>query len=133
MMEECYRICAPEDAIDDILNYPDFHLAIMVANVRPQYRNLPDWKLRSVLMYYAIQNTMHRHAISGFVTRLCFYTGDKPPTFLSKGLGGEEAIEFVRLTRENLYEVLHATTCVPFVQVSCCVVHATMSCSIFVY
>ncbi|KAI8810977.1 hypothetical protein BJ742DRAFT_799390 [Cladochytrium replicatum] len=116
MMEEMYRIAAPEEALDAILGHQNLRLAILVGNVREPYRSWPEWGFRAAFLSYAIGNVVHPEALRGLLSRVCFYTGNEPPTFLENGLGGKEGIEFVRLTKENLYPVFHATTCIPFVQ-----------------
>ncbi|KAJ3196689.1 hypothetical protein HK101_008028 [Irineochytrium annulatum] len=116
MMEECYRIVAPPDAIDAALGHPHLKIAILVGDINRPYRNLPDWKFKCVLAAYAVANAVNTDLLAGLVSRVCFYSGDVEPRFLENGLGGRGAIRFVRLTRENVFAVLHATTCIPFIQ-----------------
>ncbi|KAJ3098483.1 hypothetical protein HDU97_003982 [Phlyctochytrium planicorne] len=119
MMEKCYRICAPEDALEKALSNPMFKIAILVANISPRYRNLSDWQLKSILVYYGLKNLVSPKYLSGLVSRICFYSGDEVPYFLANGLGGPNSIQFVKLTQKNVYAVLHATTCIPFIQERC--------------
>ncbi|KAI8833915.1 hypothetical protein BC829DRAFT_493874 [Chytridium lagenaria] len=117
LMEKCYRICAPDDAIDAALTNPLFNIAIMVANINPKYRHIPDWYLKTILVYYGLKNLVDPKYLAGLVSRICFYTGEVEPKFLEDGLGGKESIKFVKLTKKNVYAVLHATTCIPFISV----------------
>ncbi|KAJ3215252.1 hypothetical protein HDU67_000668 [Dinochytrium kinnereticum] len=119
MMEACYRICAPEEALEKALENPLFRIAILVADINPRYRHLPDWHLKSILVYYGLKNIISPKYLSGLVSRICFYSGDKEPRFLSNGLGGPGSIKYVKLTKKNIYAVLHATTCIPFIQERC--------------
>ncbi|KAJ3331636.1 hypothetical protein HDU76_002643 [Blyttiomyces sp. JEL0837] len=119
MMEECYRICAPTEYLEEILSNKNLRIAILVANIHERFRDLSEWQFKTVLASFALSNLIHPGYISGLVSRICFYSGDEEPTFLERGLGGKEAVLFVKLTKENVYEVLHATTCIPFVQEPC--------------
>eukprot|EP00842_Homolaphlyctis_polyrhiza_P001669 jgi/Hompol1/2502/HPOL_006024-RA len=119
MMDRAYEICAPRESIRAALNHPTFKLAIIVCNVLPIFHSLPNIALQAVLAGFYLGNMVSSEILQGFCTRLCFYTGDEPPVFLNNGLGGEKGIEYHKLTEENVYQVLHATTCVPFVLERC--------------
>ncbi|KAI8925349.1 hypothetical protein BC831DRAFT_461281 [Entophlyctis helioformis] len=119
MMEQVYSICAPEESVARALKHPTFKLAILVANISPWFRHLPDPILKLVLAGYFVGNMVNPNILSTLCTRICFYTGDEPPTFMDHGLGGGANIQYVPLTPANVNQVLHATTCVPFVQENC--------------
>lgn len=117
-MEDLYRIVAPLSHISSILSHPQFRLAIIVSNIRDSYRHLPDWALRAVFGCYAVGSLVNDEVLKRLCKRIIFYSGDEEPTFLAEGLGGDENVRFVKLSVDNVYEVLHGTTCIPFVQVS---------------
>ncbi|KNC99759.1 uncharacterized protein SPPG_09257 [Spizellomyces punctatus DAOM BR117] len=119
MMDQLYRLVAPPDLMSDILTHPQFRLAIIVSNIRDSYQQLPDWALRAVLGCYAVGNLVNERALTGLCERIVFYSGDEVPKFLANGFGGENNTRFVKLVKENVYEVLHGTTCIPFVQERC--------------
>ncbi|KAJ3086692.1 hypothetical protein HK102_012690 [Quaeritorhiza haematococci] len=135
MMEAAYRKVAPKHLLSSIISHPTLHLAILVTRLNPQYADLPDWKLKCVLGWYITRNAVHPDFLNGLFDRLCFYTGDKEPGFLNgelEGLAGADGneqselkgkehkvVKFVKLTEGNIYHVLHATTCIPFVQERC--------------
>ncbi|KAJ1561115.1 hypothetical protein HK096_005937 [Nowakowskiella sp. JEL0078] len=108
-MEALYRICLPTDLIDAVLGHEQFKIAIMVAD-------FGSLGLTGVLAG-AILNTANPNYISRVLKRVCFYSGSELPSFLENGVGGKDSITFCKLTKDNVYQVFHATTCVPFVQV----------------
>ncbi|KAJ3111660.1 hypothetical protein HK098_008367 [Nowakowskiella sp. JEL0407] len=118
MMEAMYRICAPPELRKMVLNHPDFRIGIMVARVKDTYSELSDWSLKVTFGAYFFMNMLDPKYLEGFIDRICFYTGSEPPTFLD-GDENTQKIKFVPLTEDNIYEVLHATTCIPFVQERC--------------
>ncbi|KAI9347998.1 hypothetical protein DFJ73DRAFT_836164 [Zopfochytrium polystomum] len=119
MMEACYRICLPPSHIDAVLNHPTLRLAIFVAQVNPRYADYPEWRFKCLAAWYAARHVFDTTKVAEMLSRVCFYSGDEAPEFLADGLGGKESVRFVKLTRDNIYEVLHATTCVPYVQEHC--------------
>ncbi|KAJ3270578.1 hypothetical protein HDV01_007728 [Terramyces sp. JEL0728] len=114
MMEELYTICAPTQLIPNILKFPEFRLAIMVADIHPWYHYLPDYLFKGVLAGVALANFITPDAISMVCKRICFYTGPDVPEFAHS-----ENITFYKLTKDNFHQVLHATTCIPFVSPPC--------------
>ncbi|KAL2917865.1 hypothetical protein HK105_202738 [Polyrhizophydium stewartii] len=119
MMERAYQICAPRKHIDAVLGHPQLRLAILVANVWPMFQPLPDLALQAVFAGFFVGNILSQRVMGGLAQRICFYTGPDPPVFLDNGVGGKGGIQYVPLTSTNIYQVLHATTCVPFVQERC--------------
>ncbi|KAJ1569091.1 hypothetical protein HK405_010018 [Cladochytrium tenue] len=100
-MEALYRLVVPESHLDRILSHPDLHLAVLAARVRPEFRG---GGLIASTLYYGLALPFRADALRHIITRVCFYTGPEPPRFLEDGFGGKDAIEFVRLTRENIYQ-----------------------------
>ncbi|KAI9095562.1 hypothetical protein DFS34DRAFT_183042 [Phlyctochytrium arcticum] len=124
MMEQLYKIVAPENLIQGILDHPEFRVAIVVSNLRSMYQNLPDWALRGLFVTYALGNLVSDSVLPTLCERIVFYSGDEIPTFMANGAGGVENVRFVKLTTDNIYQVLHGTTCIPFVQERCEYIHS---------
>ncbi|KAI8823648.1 uncharacterized protein EV422DRAFT_521848 [Fimicolochytrium jonesii] len=152
MMAHMYRLVAPESMVDEILSHPQYHAAVIVSAVRPPFQKFPAWLLPIVFAIVALieiiypilqavwnvawtavngalgrkverKRPSHDVVMRYICQRLIFYTGDEAPRFLADGVGGKENTRFVKLTRQNIYEVLHATSSVPFVQERCEYIH----------
>ncbi|RKO89015.1 hypothetical protein BDK51DRAFT_51622 [Blyttiomyces helicus] len=118
MMRRMYNICAPASHLDEILAHPHARLAFIVSRVKSPFDRLPDWQLRIVFAIFAFFSLFFNVAPL-LLSRIVFYSGDEVPKFLENGVGGSGNVEFVSLVKDNIYEVLHATTCVPFIQERC--------------
>ncbi|KAF5843459.1 hypothetical protein DUNSADRAFT_15754 [Dunaliella salina] len=114
MMENLNNIAAPRPA--DIVYHPHFRLAIMVTAMQPWAQLIPEWHLKVIFYTFLGINTATHVPVDMLQRRICFYTGPTLPPF---GQSKEEDILFVPLTVSNFYQVLHATTCIPFVSVPC--------------
>eukprot|EP00200_Dunaliella_tertiolecta_P003911 CAMPEP_0202347594 /NCGR_PEP_ID=MMETSP1126-20121109/5888_1 /ASSEMBLY_ACC=CAM_ASM_000457 /TAXON_ID=3047 /ORGANISM="Dunaliella tertiolecta, Strain CCMP1320" /LENGTH=598 /DNA_ID=CAMNT_0048939165 /DNA_START=210 /DNA_END=2006 /DNA_ORIENTATION=- len=114
MMENLNNIAAPRPA--DIVYHPHFRLAIMVTAMQPWAQLIPEWHLKVIFYTFLGINTATHAPVDMLQRRICFYTGPTLPPF---GQSKEEDILFVPLTESNYHQVLHATTCIPFVSVPC--------------
>ena len=121
MMERIFQLITPTRLLSKMLNHPSVHLVIFVAALKPHHRHYSDTRLKGLLVYLAARRAVQEAGLHSVVEQLCFYTGPNPPDFLhchtSKRLN--RRIRFVRLTQDNIHQVLHATTCIPFVQERC--------------
>lgn len=111
MMEAMFTKCAPTELLEAIINHPTYHLAIMVTAMSVHYSNYPDWQLKLVFLWCFLINLVAPALLRKYFRRICFYSGSTPPPFLQ----GDRMVEFAQLTSDNIYAVLRATTCIPFV------------------
>lgn len=115
MMQDAFYVCAPREEMLKSLSHSHFRLGIIVAKVHPCFDHLPYIVLKLILGLIVILNWLTPSALQLFCTRLCFYTGPTPP----KNLKTSSGIDFIPLTESNVYQVLHATTCIPFLSKPC--------------
>ncbi|ORY39545.1 hypothetical protein BCR33DRAFT_720005 [Rhizoclosmatium globosum] len=121
-MEKCFSISAPSHTIDDILSHPQIRIAIIVGKFHQpiQFQYYPEFVLKLWLGFIMLLNFISPWFLPLFVTRLCFYSGSEAPTFLVHGTKhGQDKTQFHKLTKDNVHQVLHATTCIPFVSELC--------------
>ena len=110
MMEAMFMKCAPTHLLRAIIDHPSYHLAIVINAMPAKYVDYPDWRLKLVFLWYFLVNTLAPSLLAKYYFKqICFYSGTSPPPFLSS------EVETYRLTSENFYAVLRATTCIPFV------------------
>lgn len=118
LMERMYLLAAPEDCIEQVLHHPTLHLAIIVTALDESYILMSDTQLKARLAWIGAKYVFSAECLSKTVKRICFYTGPSPPEFLKDSMYPKE-LQYIRLTRSNVYDVLHATTCIPFIQQRC--------------
>ncbi|KAG1678969.1 hypothetical protein FOA52_013032 [Chlamydomonas sp. UWO 241] len=111
MMEAMYHTVLPPHLVERVLGHASLHLAIMVTQVLPPYDALPAWQLKAAFWGFLAANFVSPALLARFQRRLCFHTGSAPPPFFE----GDEGVTCVPLTAENVYQVLAATTCLPFI------------------
>lgn len=117
MMDKLYTIVAPEECLDAILNHDQYRLLIPVTRLRQPCLKLcsSDFALKGCFATALLANMVTPASIPYIFEQLYFYTGPEEPQWLDK-----THKSFHRLTKQNFYQVLHATTAVPFVQERCC-------------
>jgi hypothetical protein len=119
MMLEMFETCLPVNCVNDVLNHPQFKIAIIVTELAPMASYLPPIALKSLFAGVIVANAVFEAAAPAVCNTICFYTGDSPPACLLK----DNSLSFTRLVPENVYQVLHATTAIPFVSKPCHYIH----------
>mmetsp|Transcript_30529 Transcript_30529/g.67662 ORF Transcript_30529/g.67662 Transcript_30529/m.67662 type:complete len:412 (+) Transcript_30529:154-1389(+) len=115
MMEALFLKVLPPHLADKVLRHPSLHLCIMVTQLRPAYQNLPEWQLKALFGLFLGANVVTPASLKLLQRRLCFYTGPHPPPFITPA----DEVTCLPLTSQNVYQVLHATTCLPFMSERC--------------
>ncbi|GAX77907.1 hypothetical protein CEUSTIGMA_g5349.t1 [Chlamydomonas eustigma] len=115
MMSALYRRVLPETLAPSVVHHPTVHLCIMVAQILPPFDQLPDWQLKALFWVYLGANFLSPRVLTTFQRPLCFYTGPQTPPFLRE----EDNITCIPITTSNIYQVLSATTCLPFISPHC--------------
>lgn len=112
-MEALYHKAAPPALVPQILTHPTMHLAIMVTSMNTPWTKAPNLLLRLAFSgYLCAYAVWPRPPVTGLIfRRLCFYSGPTPPAFMSS----QSEVTCLPLTEDNFYEVLQATTAIPFV------------------
>ena len=116
MMEELYHKVAPKAIVPQILEYKPLRLGIFVAKLREPYDQWSDSSLKILFLWTMAKYLFSPNALDQIFQRYLFYSGDVAPDLFDHANGD---IEYVRLTTTNFHQVLHATSCVPFVQERC--------------
>ena len=109
MMEKLIQACAPKSILSEIVHHPYLHLCIFVARLK-YTTDISDWRLKLSFGGMYMTNLVYPQGLDYFYDTCCFYTGNSPPPLISK-----THICFEPITVENFYDVLQATTCIPFV------------------
>jgi hypothetical protein len=109
MMTSLIGTVAPASSIDAMLAHPRLRLAIFVASMRSPFAALDDRALQRAFLGFGTANVLAPSLLARFHAPLCFYSGPVPPSFLDDG-----RMQFARLHRGNLHDVLRATTSIPF-------------------
>jgi hypothetical protein len=110
MMSSLYEKIAPPCIVDSVVSHPYFHLAVMVCSFPSYCADWADWRLKLYFARLFIANLIYPGLCNKYYSRICFYTGNEPPPFIN-----DKCIKFEPLTADNFYQVLRATTCIPFV------------------
>lgn len=126
MLCELYHLCAPPPLLRSMVGHGNLHLAIMVAHLPDCDGSCPDWRLALAFLWIFVQNLVCGTR-SRRLTRLCFYTGRDLPVFAA----GNPDIRFVPLTEHNFYQVLKATTCIPFLAERCTAIQGVGAAGLF--
>ena len=114
MMVQAFEIAAPIKLLPQALGHSRLRVAIMVCRIR-YFTHLPSILLRLFFVLLWTLNLFSHKLLSLFVERLCFYSGPSPP----KDLITDTPLLFYPLTEENTHQILHATTCIPFISRPC--------------
>ncbi|MEW5313603.1 MAG: hypothetical protein WDW38_005158 [Sanguina aurantia] len=112
LMQALFHKAAPPALVPQIIAHPSMHLAIMVTSMKRPWTAAPDIILRlafsSYLCAYAV---WPRLPVTNLIfDRLCYYSGPSPPAFMAS----QPDVTCIPLTQGNFYEVLQATTAIPF-------------------
>jgi hypothetical protein len=117
MMEELYSKMAPEDILKDIINHKTLKLGIFVAKFKSPYDKWPEFSRKLMMILILACNPLFDNAVSLMFDRYFFFTGETPPDCF--------ASQYIchQLTVDNIKQVMHATTAVPFVHQDCKFIH----------
>ncbi len=107
MMNTLIEICAPKKYLSDIVNHPHLHLCVFVTRLKIA-PDAPTWKLFLFFIGLFIVNLIYPQAVHSFCEPICFYTGTHFPIQCP-------GVRFVPITSDNFYDVMRATTCIPFI------------------
>lgn len=116
MMQTVYDTVTPNPSqVEEVLRHPRFHLAIFVARAPNYLLSLPRRLLLCHLYLIGALSYVQPAIEEKHFTSLCFYTGKALPPFANNN----DNIVFCRLTRDNIYDVVRATTTIPGISVPC--------------
>lgn len=114
MMVQAFEIAAPSKLLPQALGHSRLRVAIMVCRIR-YFTHLSTILMRLFFVLLWTLNLFSHKLLSLFVERLCFYSGPSPP----RDLDTDTPVLFFPLTEENTHQILHATTCIPFISRPC--------------
>lgn len=115
-MERLYKMIAPADIIHQVIEHPTCHLAIMITALDEKFIHWSPWMLQFLFIYFGFQRLFSDSLFQPHAKRLCFYTGPIPHLLTDSHAS---AIQFYKLTADNMDSVLHATTAIPYIQEQC--------------
>jgi hypothetical protein len=118
MMQDIYDLLVPNELLSKMINYPHIKLAFFVTRIKKPYDQHSDLHLQIRFLYHILGSVfVSKSFMNSFCELLCFYTGDTPPPINPNTKTGD--IKFVKLTETNYRQVIHASSCIPFVQEKC--------------
>ncbi|MCG6533758.1 MAG: hypothetical protein L7F78_03515 [Syntrophales bacterium LBB04] len=101
-----------EDALSFALGSKQYHLAVITVRARHLLASDKAWVQRTGMGFCFLANCLDRAYLDGFVERIVFYTGAKPPAFcFEKGFRGR----FAALSEVNFRHALLASAAIPLV------------------
>ncbi len=114
-MDHLYTLILPKKLINNVLNCKAYKLGIFVCKLKPEFENYTEFQMKIILCFYYLKYLINKDLINELFDRYCFYSGELQPTMINEN----ECIKYCKLTEDNIYQVLHATTSVPFVHKKC--------------
>lgn len=118
MMQDIYNLLVPNELLSQIVSHPNIKLAFFVTRIKKPYDKHTDIHLQIRFLYHILGSVFFSKSfMKSFCELLCFYTGDSPPPIDQHTKNG--VIKFVKLTETNYRQVIHASSCIPFVQEKC--------------
>ncbi|KAI8910916.1 hypothetical protein EDD86DRAFT_203918 [Gorgonomyces haynaldii] len=119
MMENTFRTILPKHMVDQVIDHPQLRLGIVVCRIYDPLSWMPSSILLGSLLAFYLGNFFHPAILGLLCEKIVFYTGDKPPTFIDPS----HHVRYERLTSDNIYQVMHATTCIPSISFPCNYIH----------
>lgn len=124
MMNELFMIAAPDPKY--IVEHPRYHIIIIVNCIKWNNGFMEKimqnkWTMILFFLCSALMHTIFPHFYTLFQKRCCFYSGPNPCHLF--GSDTLKTTQFVKLNEMNLHQVLHATTCIPFISRPCHFIH----------
>jgi hypothetical protein len=114
MMEALIKTVMPPDLVSRAIHHDSLHLAIVVVKVKSPFNWLPEWPwLNLVFWILLVVNWLFPAILHCFQEVLIFHTGPHPPPFIADDPKCKK-VSFHPITESNIYQVLRATTSLPF-------------------